>query len=182
MKKIVLVFLAITVFACKENKKKEEEKKTTKTEEPKQEAKSKKEIVLPPNIVQVNDEKIEFIEEGITINKIQIVDNKNDSYLFKIFMNTTDVEKVMNGNFSFFIQAFPYEDDKELLDDAHKKRGMVTYWASLKNLKKYKDEYVFFRSVKSKIDVYEKMNFGIRNTVDKKNIAMTSFEDVILKK
>jgi len=177
MKQIALLLIASTLISsCKTEKKKEIPQDPEK--EVIEKVVKKQEIKLPKGVVQINDEK--FVGNGITLTKLQVKDSKEGNYVYKVFFKTEDINKFQNGDYSLFIQNFPYEEDLSLLNEKEQKNKAVSYWVNLKSAKKYNDEYVVFKSFKSDIDSFKKIVVGVMNLKDKTDVFRVDYQDAII--
>lgn len=175
-KVITIAVLSMMVLSCKSDKKtsnSETEQKTNSVQEQQKVTEQPKLVTLPKDVVQLNDAEIEGI--GINITKVQIQNTEEDKFVYKIFVKSDIVDLYKNGDYSIFIQNFPYDSDLYLLEEKFKGAKLESYWVNLKNLKPHKDEYVIFRSFESKIYDYAKIVVGIMNLKDKSDIIRTEF-------
>src|SRR5690606_37414157 len=131
-------------------------------------------IKLPSDIVQLNDTAHEG--DGITLTKAQIQNTEENKFVYKIFLQSDNMDAYKNGEYSVFIQNFPYEGDVHLLDTKFQKAKIETYWVNLKGVKPHKDEYVIFRAFDSKIYDYQKIVLGVMNTKEKTDLIRVEFE------
>ncbi|MGB1307430.1 MAG: hypothetical protein ACPG6B_00870 [Oceanihabitans sp.] len=178
MKRVLLsIVLVSTIISCKTEKKEVEnvtpevEVVTPKKEEPKKPQ-------LPANVVQLNE--TSFEADGITLTKAQIEDKKENKFLFKVFLESSNIDVYKNGDYSLFIQNFAYEDDVEKLDKKFQKAGASSYWINLKSLKNYKDGYVLFKSFESELLGFKKTVVGIMNTKTKTDVFRVQYDNTII--
>jgi hypothetical protein len=178
MKNLVyLLFLAIVITGCKNEKKQnsENEKQETGIIEVVQEE-AEEEIELPPNTVQLNEYPQEYPEENITLTKVQVVETGDNSFLLKMFFKTSLPELYKNGDYLMFVQNYPFENSIDLLDKASIDKGFQALYANLDSAKPYKDEYVVFRSFKSEIYDFEKIIIGIRDNVNNRDVFREQYD------
>ncbi len=180
MKRVIfsIVLIAI-VFSCK-NEKKETEAVQTESEQKKVEVEPVEKTKLPENTIQLNEEPI--VSNGITLTKVHVQNINDENFIYKIFFITDNIELYKNGDYSLFIQNFPYEDDKYNLEENYQKSGVASYWVNLKSAKQYKEEYVVFKSFKSKIYDFQKAVIGVMNLKEKTDIFRTQYDDIAIVK
>jgi hypothetical protein len=178
MKRVLfsIVLIAI-VFSCK-NDKKETEGVKTESEQTEIPEKPKETETLPANTVQLNEE--EYVGEDFTLTKVQVQNSSEDNFMFKVFFKTYNIEKFKNGDYSMFIQNFPYDNDIANLDENFKSSGVASYWINLKSAKPYKEEFVIFKSFKSKIYTFKKTTVGVMNLKEKTDVFRKEYYDTIL--
>ena len=175
IKKIVyLIVLSAVLFSCKNEKKEPLIDVKQAIEEKAKEVKPK----LPVNTIQLNDGP--FVSNGFTLTKVHVQNSNDNNFLYKIFFSTDDIELYKNGDYSLFIQNFPYESDKINLEENFQKSGVASYWVNLKSAKPYKDEFVIIKSFKSKIYTFKKTTVGVMNLKEKTDVFRKDYYDTIL--
>lgn len=181
MKKVLfsLVLIAI-VFSCKNEKKETEEAVKTELEQKKVEDQPTEKLKLPENTIQLNEDP--YVSDGFTLTKVHVQNTNKENFLYKIFFITNDIELYKNGDYSLFIQNFPYEGDRINLEENFQKSGVASYWINLQSAKPYKEGYVVFKSFKSKIYDFEKTVVGVMNLKEKTDVFRTQFDDVAIVK
>lgn len=180
MKRVLfsIVLIAI-VFSCK-NEKKEIETGKTELEQNKVEVEPIEKTKLPENTIQLNEEPIG--SNGFTLTKVYVQNISDENFIYKIFFVTDNIELYKNGDYSLFIQNFPYEGDKYNLEENFQKSGVASYWINLKSAKPYKEEYVVFKSFKSKIYDFEKAVIGVMNLKEKTDVFRKQYDDIAIVK
>jgi len=179
MKRILLSIAVLALITSCKDEKKEVENTTTTPEVIEEVVEEKKEeIKLPANIVQLNKEAFEG--DGITLTKAQIESLDGDKFIFKVFLDAESMDVYKNGDYSLFIQNFPYEDDVVQLEEKFQKAKAASYWVNLKSAKPYKGEYVLFKTFNSKIYGFKKSVIGVMNLKTKADVFRAQYDDTII--
>jgi len=177
MKRVLLSIAVLAlVTSCKEEKK--EVEVTTPEVIEKVVDEEKKEAKLPANVIQLNEEA--FVGDGITLTKAQVESKDGDKFIFKIFLDSESMESYQNGDYSLFIQNFPYEDDIVKLDEKSQKSKAASYYVNLKSAKPYKEEFVLFKGFDSKIYGFKKTVIGVMNMKTKTDVFRAQYDDTII--
>lgn len=180
MKKVFyFLILSVLVFSCKNDKKEPDSTPIEKEQQDIVDIKKEKVMQLPGDLVQLNKEIT--VGNGINLIKAQIKNHKDDKFIYKVFMKSTDFELYRNGKYSLFIQHFPYEDNLHMLDEKFQKSKSISFWVNLESAKPYTNgEYVVFKSFSTQIYNFEKIVVGVMDLENKQDVFRTQFDDPVI--
>ena len=178
MKKVLLSIVLVSVLISCKSEKKEVENASPETEVVQPEIEETAKPKLPANVVQLNDTVYEA--DGISLTKAQIENTEGNKFTFKVFIDSKNMDLYKNGDYSLFIQNFPYEDDVEKLEEKFQKSGAASYWVNLKNVRGYKEEYVLFKAFESELIGFKKTVIGVMNLKTKTDVFRVQYDDTIL--
>lgn len=178
--KLILITCFISFTACKDENKQENNNITEPVViENKQETQKTNE--LPSNIIQLNEDILEYPDKNFVVTKVQIENSNENKFLAKVFFKTDQIEQYQNGDYLLFIQNHPYENNINLLDDSDKEKGLQSLSVNLNSAKKYQDEYVLFRSFTSEILDFEKVVVGVMDLPNKQDVFRFQFDNASIK-
>ncbi len=178
MKKVLLSIVFVSALISCKSEKKEVENVSPEVEvlEPKKEEPAKSE--LPANVVQLND--VAYEADGITLTKAQVQNSEGNKFMFKVFLDSNNMDLYKNGDYSLFIQNIAYENDVEKLEEQFQKTGTASYWVNLKGLKDYKEEYVVFKAFESELFGFKNTVIGVMNLKTKTDVFRVTYDNTIL--
>lgn len=178
MKKVLLSIVFVSALISCKSEKKEVENVSAEVEVVAPQIEEPAKPKLPANVVQLNDTVYEG--DGLTLVKAQVQNTEGNRFMFKVFLDSKNIDLYKNGDYSLFIQNFAYEDDIEKLDKRFQKAGVASYWVNLKSIKDYDEEHVLFKAFDSELIGFKKTVIGVMNVKTKTDVFRAQYDNTIL--